>query len=263
MPSGIGTITDLDVDLDISHTWVGDLDIDLTHLSTSNVRNLIDRPGVPASTFGCSANNILATVDDEAAAAAETMCNGTPPAIGGAVIGGDPADASLLANYDGEDVAGPWRLDVADEAVADVGTLNGWCLNVQYTPANQAPVCSAAYPDQTTLWPPNHKFQAIQVLGVTDPDGDPVTIAIASIFQDEVVNSNSPAPDGQGVGTSTASVRAERDGGGNGRFYHIGFTASDGQGGSCTGTVRVVVPKSQGKSDSPVDGGALYDSTIP
>jgi len=37
-------------------------------------------------------------------------------------------------------------------------------------------------------------------------------------------------------------VRAERSGLGDGRVYRIAFTASDTQGGSCSGTAKVGVP---------------------
>ena len=67
-------------------------------------------------------------------------------------------------------------------------------------------------------------------------------------------------PDGTGVGTDLAEVRAERDGAGNGRFYHIFFTADDGHGGSCADEVLVAVPKSQSKKDAPIDDGPLFDS---
>jgi len=50
-------------------------------------------------------------------------------------------------------------------------------------------------------------------------------------------------------------------GAGNGRVYHIRFTAKDGHGGVCSGEVLVGVPKSQGSGGPPVDGGALFDST--
>lgn len=128
--------------------------------------------------------------------------------------------------------------------------------------ANRAPDCSAVTPDVGMLWPPNHKFTAVNILGVTDPDGDPVTITIDSIYQDEPVDEfgdGAFTPDGQGVGSSIASVRNERSGLQDGRFYHIGFTADDGQGGSCSGNVAVNVPHD--KHTPPVDGGALYDST--
>jgi hypothetical protein len=65
----------------------------------------------------------------------------------------------------------------------------------------------------------------------------------------------------QGIGTSVAEVRAERDGLGNGRYYHIFFTADDGYGGACSGEVLVGVPLNKGAIGAPVDDGALFDST--
>jgi hypothetical protein len=106
----------------------------------------------------------------------------------------------------------------------------------------------------------------INVLGVTDPDGDPITIRINSIFQDEPVNGSgdgNTSPDAKGIGASSTEVRAERQGSGNGRVYHIGFTADDGNGGTCSGELLVGVPKNMGKKGGPVDDGALYDSTLP
>jgi hypothetical protein len=131
--------------------------------------------------------------------------------------------------------------------------------------SNEPPDCSAAYADPTLLWSPNHRFVPISILGVTDPDGDSLAITIDSIWQDEGVKakgSGNTAPDGRGVGTSIAEVRAERVGGGNGRVYHIGFTADDGNGGVCTGNVKVGVPHDQRPGATAVDNGANYDSTL-
>jgi hypothetical protein len=57
-------------------------------------------------------------------------------------------------------------------------------------------------------------------------------------------------------------VRAERQGGGNGRVYHIRFRAEDGRGGTCEGTVRVCVPHDQGQGASCGDEGPRYDVTV-
>ncbi|MCK5204395.1 MAG: hypothetical protein KAR15_11005, partial [Desulfobacterales bacterium] len=129
---------------------------------------------------------------------------------------------------------------------------------------------------------------------------DDVTITIDSIFQDEPVATNGNGrytPDGRGVGSSKAWVRAERESSswwswlwkraersgskkvpGNGRVYHIDFTADDGNGDTCSGEVLVGVPHDRGKyyrgkhrrgkhykaeyQEFPVDDGALYDSTV-
>lgn len=127
----------------------------------------------------------------------------------------------------------------------------------------QPPDCMAATPSRDLIWPITYRFVSIDILGVTDPDGDPVTITIDSIFQDEPVPTYKPPlykPDGRGIGTATAAVRAERAWLQNGRVYHIAFSAHDGHGGVCSGEVLVGVPIIP--QYAPVDDGALYDSTI-
>ena len=62
------------------------------------------------------------------------------------------------------------------------------------------------------LWPPNHKFVDGEILGVTDPDGDLVTITITAITSDEPTATDKGsggakhAPDASGVGTAGFSV---------------------------------------------------------
>jgi len=132
---------------------------------------------------------------------------------------------------------------------------------------NRPPDCSDAYPDPLFLWPPNHKMVSIVILGVTDPDGDPVTITVTAITSDEATASDlgsggaKHAPDAEGVGTDTPIVRAESSGTGNGRVYEISFDAEDGMGGTCSGTIKVYVPHDQGTGDAPVDDGQNYDAT--
>ena len=135
-------------------------------------------------------------------------------------------------------------------------------------PPNHPPDCEDAEASPDTLWPPNHKYREIEIVGVTDPDGDPVDVTITSIRQDEptdTVGDGNTCPDGDGVGTSSAFVRAERTGNpnipGDGRVYYIEFTATDSKGAECTGTVEVCVPHDQGAHSECIGGGALYDST--
>jgi hypothetical protein len=81
--------------------------------------------------------------------------------------------------------------------------------------------------------------------GATDPDGDPVTLSVDGVTQDEpVVGSGDPtSPDAVDEGDGQLRVRAERNPHGDGRVYRIAFTASDGRGGSCSGTATVSVPR--------------------
>ena len=138
-------------------------------------------------------------------------------------------------------------------------------VNGTLTINNTAPSCSAAAPSVTTIWEPNQQWVPITLTGVTDAEGDALTINVDSIFQDEAVNaagSGNTATDGAGVGTNTAQVRASRAGTGDGRVYHVTFTVTDIAGASCTTTVKVSVPHSQNGAAAG-DGGPLFDSTIP
>jgi hypothetical protein len=131
--------------------------------------------------------------------------------------------------------------------------------------ANNPPDCSKVKPDRTALWPPNHKFQIISLSGLTDPDGDPTTLTITGVTQDEPINGlgdGDASPDAATAGSpSKVQIRAERSGKGDGRVYAINFTGADNRGGSCTGTVRVTV--GHGAKGQPVDSGQKYNSFGP
>ena len=150
--------------------------------------------------------------------------------------------------------------------VCEDGKDNDCDGDIDQLGCNDPPDCFDAMPSISEIWPPNHKMVDINILGITDPDGDPVNITIDAITQDEPVNDESDGdtpPDGDGVSTDTAQVRAERSGGGNGRMYEISFTTSDDQGGECEGSVQVCVPHDRRKWGECIDDGQIYDSTIP
>src|SRR5262249_22309209 len=106
-----------------------------------------------------------------------------------------------------------------------------------------------------------HRYP-VTISGITAPPGDTVNLEITSVFQDEpVVNpTGKTCPDGVGLGTAVAKVRNERLLHGDGRVYQIGFTATDSEGDSCTGDVKVCVPAKEGETCG--DQGALFDSTV-
>lgn len=135
---GSGTIIDLDVVLTTTHGWVGDLIYTVGHSSPATSAIIIDRPGVPASTYGCGQNHIGARLDDEAAGGAvESQCAPstltTPPpyAISGTFTPNNP-----LSAFDGQDLSGTWTLNVSDRVATDTGTLTGWCLRATISTAS-------------------------------------------------------------------------------------------------------------------------------
>jgi hypothetical protein len=106
---------------------------------------------------------------------------------------------------------------------------------------NRPPDCSTAIASPSMVWPPTQQMVSISLSGVSDPDGDPVTITPKGVSQNK------------GAGDATLSplaVRADRYGTSDDRVYTIEFTASDGRGGTCTGAVNVCVPHDQGSKPS-------------
>ena len=125
------------------------------------------------------------------------------------------------------------------------------------------PDCSSAQPSISTLWSPNHKFQRVRIVGVNERDPEiTVLTAVTGTYQDEPVlgtGDGYTAPDAVIQTGGSVLLRAERANSGNGRVYHVFFTADDGYGGSCSGAVTVCVPIT--KNGSCIDEGPLYDST--
>lgn len=116
------TLTDLEVAVAINHTWVGDVAISLTSPGGTTV-SLLDRPGVPAGTFGCSNDNMDVVFSDAASVNPETSCPGTTPWLSGPVL-----PVSPLSAFDGESTLGTWTLTVSDNAGGDTGQIVDWSL---------------------------------------------------------------------------------------------------------------------------------------
>jgi len=126
-------LVNLSIYLDISHSWVGDLVITLTNTRTGEKINVLDRPGVPNSQYGCQNNNIISILDDAAAQPAEYKC-ASSPAISGIFL---PSEE--LSAFTGRRIAGTWKLNVSDHSLNDDGWLNHWCLQAYLSDTMPAP----------------------------------------------------------------------------------------------------------------------------
>ena len=122
-----GTITDINISVDISHTWVGDLIVGVTSPATTSV-DVIDRPGYPSSGSGCSRDNIDTVLDDESATPVESVCPNTNPTIGA----GPFSPNNPLSAFDSEALNGNWTMNVSDNDNIIQGTLNQWCVIATY-----------------------------------------------------------------------------------------------------------------------------------
>ena len=167
------------------------------------------------------------------------------------MAGGDPSalDIFLLA---GSSLANPNN---------ETLYLNAFASSVA---TNTPPDCSGATATPNSLWPPSGKFRPVTVGGVTDPDGDPVEMTIVGVTQDEPVSGRADgntSPDAASGATSTQiRLRAERRGSGDGRVYTIAIEATDGKGGTCSGTAPVGVMQNQASGAAVNSAPPSYDS---
>jgi len=116
------TLTDLDVRVNIDHNYVGDLKVEIESPAGTRI-TLLDRPGVPATWFGCSDDDMDVTFDDSSTYDLETHCAGTTPWYVGAA-----APVQPLSAFDGESTAGTWKLIVSDHLTGNAGSLLSWQL---------------------------------------------------------------------------------------------------------------------------------------
>lgn len=106
-------VNDINVNIEIDHTWLADLAISLTSPSGTTV--------VLVSNSCGNLQNINAVFDDSAN---NFVCGGTPG------ISGTVKPLGALSSFNGESTLGEWTLQIMDNANADGGALIGFSLEV-------------------------------------------------------------------------------------------------------------------------------------
>ena len=114
VPDTAKTIVDVNVTLDITHTWVGDVEIFLIAPDGQRVE-LSTRNGSSGNDYNGT------TFDDEAATG---ISQSTAP------FAGVFRPEGLLSILRGGTPSGEWKLEIRDAASTDIGTLNSWSLDL-------------------------------------------------------------------------------------------------------------------------------------
>jgi hypothetical protein len=133
-------------------------------------------------------------------------------------------------------------------------------LVIHVADLSDPPAIDLARPTTAVLPVPNHGVFVVGIAGIADPN-HAVTISVTSVTQNEPTaglgDGDTPI-DAVINADGTVLLRAERSGTGDGRVYHIHFTATT-VGGTASGVVTVIVPHD--KKHPVIDTGELYDST--
>lgn len=142
--AGVGNVSDLNFRFDgtvasadplattvgLNHSWVGDLIVKVTSPGGTTV-TIVDRVRVPATSFGCSNNNLFQTTlnDDGGLLPIEDQCVGTGQGTTGAAFPvGDFAPNNALSAFDGQNANGTWVINVSDNAAGDTGSVRAFSL---------------------------------------------------------------------------------------------------------------------------------------
>ncbi len=143
--SGISSISDVSMDLSITHTWIGDLTVKVTSPSGTTVAPMVrplgdgftnpaDDEGVGCCGDSSNLDGTAINFDDANGTDAETMGDllGSDDIVTGSFFGnGDvSANSGMFSTFDGEAADGDWEVCVGDAVGADVGTFDSVSLTI-------------------------------------------------------------------------------------------------------------------------------------
>lgn len=159
---------EIDVGVDLHHTWVGDLVVTLTHESTGTSVDLLDR----FQSGGCNGDDVDALFSN--GAAAPVCSNAVIPTVHGTVI-----PAETLLPFRTENASGTWTLTVVDAAANETGELFDWDLTVTCVPPG-----ITVFPTAGLTTTESGGTDQFEVVLDTVPTGD-VTVALSSLDPSE------------------------------------------------------------------------------
>ena len=125
------------IDLNLTHTFAGDLTITLSNGTTEVILidQAIDDQNDP-DPGSCSADNINMRLDDASLNDVETGCLGRGD-FDEAFPLADYAPLNNLSAFIGDDVNGTWVLTITDNSTGDDGVLSSWGLNIEIPRSSQ------------------------------------------------------------------------------------------------------------------------------
>jgi hypothetical protein len=162
--------------------------------------------------------------------------------------------------------------DVGSYTVETTGTCGTATQSANLTVNSSPPTITIDAGQQMSFWPPNHQYETVRVTDfvLSASDSCDATVNRSKVYIEYITSDE--AENGPGSGNTlndiviaadckSAQLRAEREGGGNGRVYTIHFKVKNSAGNFATATAKVTVPKSQNNNNNAVDSGPHYTVT--
>jgi len=128
-----GTVAGAVISVDMDHTWVGDMNMTLTHVDTGTSATLLCRTGLfdpSCPTSGCCgcSDDIGGVYSFDDASTGAILGDPFSGCYGGFAAPGCYRPVSALSAFDGESASGTWTLTGQDGACGDLFYVYGWTL---------------------------------------------------------------------------------------------------------------------------------------
>ncbi|MBX3406441.1 MAG: proprotein convertase P-domain-containing protein [Phycisphaeraceae bacterium] len=234
-------LSNVKVELNILHTWQGDVTVSLRHEASGTEVTLINRPGNPQSTFGFSNDNygdngsgIPFVLDDSAATTYDVPQVAAPGItnVTGSWLPDDPFFQTLAA-FNGLTANTTWTLSVTDSAGGDQGTVVRWaiCSDNALGTSQLSATGSAAPPAVVSG---DNVVLNVQVTPAVAPPSTGITV-VADLSQIGGSASQSFTDMGGNLFSHTQMVSAPFG------AYSLPFTATDAEARFVAGNIAVTV----------------------
>jgi subtilisin-like proprotein convertase family protein len=117
---GGATVTNVQATVNITHTWVGDLQLLVSNPGATTTAALLSNlPDMTGSVGGCQWNDVTATFSETGPA---PVCDGP--------VAGVRKSATTMAPFVSGPISGTWTLNVKDTQNSGEGILNDWSIIV-------------------------------------------------------------------------------------------------------------------------------------
>ncbi|MFK5889418.1 MAG: M12 family metallo-peptidase [Flavobacteriaceae bacterium] len=113
VPNNI-TISDVNIGVNITHQWIGDIELNITSPSNKTVQLI--------ASSSCAPANMSVIFNDDGNSA---LCNGAAPGYSGVI-----KPSGNLSDYNGDNAQGVWTLFMEDQGQDDIGSLTSWNVEV-------------------------------------------------------------------------------------------------------------------------------------
>jgi len=130
------TISDINIGVNISHQWIGDIKLNVTSPLNKTVQLI--------ASSSCSPPNMSVIFDDNGTNA---VCNSTAPGYLGTI-----KPLGSLSDFNGDISQGNWTLFIEDQGPSDIGSLTSWNVEVCSITSVPLAVENLSIPD-FNMWP--------------------------------------------------------------------------------------------------------------